>query len=253
MKKLITIVALAAFCMPIQAADWKFKVQHIRTPLLRDQEGTLVIGAADVQYQSKGEKQPLRWGFGDIQQFKLEPSYLEILTYQDQKWRFGKDKIFRFKILEGSVDTELSHFLRQRIAGVFVTAILPRDFENPVYKVPVRHRLAGRDSQGMLEVYNDKVMYRSDSKQESRIWTYQQIESFAFPSLREFEVVTDEKKFGGPTRTFRFQLKEVLPESIYDYLWIRIYGSAYYPAERRPSDLSPVDNAPAASHSITGD
>lgn len=252
MRKLIGALMLALLCGPLEAADWTFKVKHLRTPLARDHPGTLVIGADNIQYQQEGEKEPLRWDFGEIQQLKLEPAQVEILTYKEQKWKFGKDALFRFQLLDGSVDAELSRFLRRKITGVFVTAIVPESYQNPAYTAPVRHRLIGRDSEGVLEVYADRIVYRAESKQKSRSWTYEQIESFAFPSRREFELVTDEKKLGGPTRTFRFQLKQPLPESIYDYLWVRVHGSSYYPYEKPPANDRPSVTPPPGNPSVAG-
>ncbi|HEV8130940.1 MAG TPA: hypothetical protein VGQ81_06795 [Acidobacteriota bacterium] len=238
MKRLITfltILLLTALHVLAQSTVWQFKVEHIRT--LRNQHGTVTVDNVGIKYKSDREKRSLAWTFSDIQQLTLEPPYFEILTYEDQKWKLGKDRIYRFKILEGSIDARLSDFLRQRMTGTFVTAIVPEASEEPEYRVPVKHRLVLGGSEGILEVYDDRVVYRSQSSRDSRVWTYRQIESFAFPSAREFELQTDEKEFGGPTRTFRFYLKEALPDSAYDFLWMRIHGSSYFPSGRRPATV----------------
>jgi hypothetical protein len=238
MRRLITFLAillLTAPYVPAQSAGWQFKVEHIRS--LRNHYGTLTVDNVGIKYKSDRDKRSLAWKFRDIQQLKLEPPFFEILTYEDQKWKLGKDRIYRFKIIEGSIDARLSDFLRQRISGTFVTAIAPETSDEPEYRVPVKHRLVLGGSEGILQVYDDRVVYRSQSARDSRVWTYRQIESFAFPSAREFELLTDEKEFGGPTRTFRFQLKEPLPESAYDFLWVRINRSHYLPSGRFPATV----------------
>lgn len=232
---LFCLLLLSSLIVPAQSAGWQFKVEHIRA--WRNHHGILNVNNAGIEYKSDAEKKPHLWTFRDIQQLTLEPPYFEILTYEDQKWKLGKDRIYRFKILEGSIDARLSDFLRQRTTGTFVTAIVRETSEEPEYRVTVKHRLVLGGSEGILEVYDDRVVYRSQSSRDSRVWTYRQIESFAFPSAREFELLTDEKEFGGPTRTFHFQLKEPLPESAYDFLWVRIHGSSYFPSGRRPATV----------------
>lgn len=245
MRKLFHVLPtllVLVFFTPARAAGWELKVEH--TSAWHNNRGVLIIDIDGVEYKPTGDEQSSRWKFGEIQQLRLEPQRVEILTFEDRKWRLGKDRVFLFKLLESSVDAELSNFLRHRISGVFVTAIVPKITEAPAYKVEVRHRLIFGGSAGVLEVYEDRVVYRSESDRHSRVWTYDQIESFAFPSPREFELVTDEKRLGGPTRTFRFQLKDALPESVYDYIWVRVRGSKHdlfrrqFPERRVPGNRS---------------
>jgi len=225
MRKLVYLLPalLVVLCFtPARAADWQFKVERI-SAAWKDQVGALIIDGDGIAYKPAEGKQASHWKFGQIQQLKLEPQRIEILTYEDRKWRLGKDRVFLFKLLEGSIDTELSDFLRHKTSGVFVTAIVPKSANGPAYEVEVKHRLTFGGSDGTLQFYSDRVVYRSESDRHSRVWTYDQIEAFGLPSAREFELVTEEKQFGGPTRTFRFQLKDTLPESIYDYLWLRVH------------------------------
>lgn len=214
----------------VQRVERQFKVEHVR--LWRNQQGILRINDSGFRYESHDGKDQRAWKFDEIQQLKLKPQGIEMLSYKDQKWQFGRDKMDRFRILEGTVDARTSEFLREQIAGIFVTAILPEPSVQPAYQVPVKHLRAGQGSIGLLEIYDDRILYRSEAA-DSRSWTYSQITAFAIPSKRELELVTDEKKLGGPGRTFRFQAREAIAESIYDYLWVRLYGSSYYPREKR--------------------
>lgn len=232
MKRILGFITLLVLMPALNAGsvEGEFKVEHVR--LWRNQEGTLRINDLGFLYESRDRKDRRSWKFDEIQQLKLETDRIEILTYKDQKWQFGKDKIYRFKILEGAIDAPTSEFLREKITGVLVTAILPEPSAPPVYQVPVKHLRTRHGSTGILEIYDDRILYRSEAA-DSRSWTYGQITAFAIPSKRELELVTDEKKLGGPTRTFRFQARETIPETVYDYLWVRLYGSSYYPREKR--------------------
>jgi hypothetical protein len=42
--------------------------------------------------------------------------------------------------------------------------------------------------------------------------------------------VSDVPMTGGPTEVYNFQLLEEMPAGVYDYLWIRLHPSSYYPA-----------------------
>lgn len=243
MRKLVHLLPalLVVLCFtPAQAADWQFKVERI-SAAWKDHVGALIIDGDGIEYKPAEGKQASHWKFGQIQQLKVELQRIEILTFEDQKWRLGKDRVFRFKLLESSIDAEVSDFLRHRISGVFVTAIVPKSSDGPAYEVDVKHRLTLGGSGGTLQIYSDRVVYRSESDRHSRVWTYDQIEAFDFTSAREFELVTAEKQLGGPTRTFRFQLKEALPESSYDYLWVRVHRSKYDSFKRRPFEQHAPD------------
>ncbi|MBI4445567.1 MAG: hypothetical protein HY645_06605 [Acidobacteria bacterium] len=231
MKIMVACIVSLVLMQPLFGQQvWEFEAEWLR--LGRNQKGILKITGTEIEYVRKERR--LSWRLDDIQQLKLEPQKIEILTYEDQKWRFGKDRKFRFKVSE-PFSAELSEFLRSRISGVFVSALLPAQEERAAFLLPVKHQKFLSGSEGVLQILGDRIVFRSEDPEDSRSWLYREIQSFAITSDRELELVSEEKSTGGPTRTFRFQVKALIPEGVYDYLWVRIFGSSYYPPERKTS------------------
>lgn len=192
----------------------------------RDQSGQLNFLPDGIEFQPEGGGAPLRWSFPDIQQLKLSPGRLQLRTYEDRPWLLGSDRSYSFSFSQSCLGEEGIRFLREKISGVLVDGLSQREPEEKRYEAAVKLRRTWRGEQGRLEIGDREIAFRTQSEGQSRVWTYDQILSFALPSRRELELTTDEMKFGGPTRTFRFQLKTPLPDSIYDYLWVRVHGRA---------------------------
>ena len=223
LSKRVVFWLLFAAAPPLRASDWTLEVEHARA--LRNRRGVLTVGSDAIAYRGDREKEPLVFEYSAIQQLKLELRWLEILTYSDSRWLLGRDRRYRFKITGVEADPGLAEFLRSRVTGVFVSAIAAAPEETPAYSIQVKHLGIVEGSEGVLEMYAGRVLYRTAAPGGSRTWTYGQIESFAMPSRRQLELLTDEKKRGGPTRTFRFQLKQAAPETLYDFLWPRVHGA----------------------------
>ena len=42
------------------------------------------------------------WRYSDLRQIKIEsPTSIELVSYEDQKRMFGRDRVFKFKAIEG--------------------------------------------------------------------------------------------------------------------------------------------------------
>ncbi len=68
------------------------------------------------------------------------------------------------------------------------------------------------------------------SKTGKAVRRFGDIERFSRPDRFRFQIVSYVPKAGGPTEAYNFQLMEDLPEGAYDYLWVRLHLSSYYPA-----------------------
>lgn len=227
-------LVLALFWWPplVPAQQFEFSVEHQHT--LRNCRGTLVITPDKIEYKTSHKKDSRVWEYVNIRQIKVEsPTALEIVTYEDQRRMLGRDRIFKFRLLEGQITPEVSALLMAKATHPLVTSVMPVSGGSPTFEVPVKHLHAFGGCEGVLRIYPDRVTYESkDKPSDSRYWRYMDIQHFGHPTRYRFEITTFEDKFGGPTTVYNFQLKEDFPEGAYDYLWVRVYPMKYYPYEK---------------------
>jgi|GEM_PF-732516 len=243
MKRLILVTLALTFLTPKAAGQsFEFPVERGRT--FRNHRGTLVITPDGIEYKTSQKNESRSWRYTDIRQIKIEsPTELEILTYEDQRRMLGRDRIFRFRLLEGKITPALSALLVARAARPVATSVSPATGGEPKFETAVKHLHALGGCEGALKIYPDRVAYESaKTGAHSRYWRYSDIQGFGHPSRYRFEITTYEDKFGGPAKVYDFQLKEDLPAPAYDYVWVRVN-----PAELYPYGKSATDNALAST------
>src|SRR6266536_5304713 len=93
--------------------------------------GTLTIDDTGVSFEQKVEeskKRPKhpevwRWEYPDIQQLKVSPKSLSVLTYKDNKWKLGADREYDFDLVSEKDFEEAYNVLKNRLDQRFVAAI----------------------------------------------------------------------------------------------------------------------------------
>jgi hypothetical protein len=232
MKRIVIGMGLLILCAANStlAQSYEFKVERDRT--LRNQQGKLIISPEKIEYQTDREGESRAWRYAELRQIKVESARrIELVSYEDQKWKLGLDRVFKFKVLEGEITPAVSALLMERAARPLVTSLLPAPEAAPAFEAPVKHlrRFGGRI--GTLKIYPDRVVYESqDAPSDSRYWRYGDIRNFSQSDRFRFEIVTFEDKFGGP-KAYNFQLREELPAAAYDYVWARVYPSKFHRGE----------------------
>ena len=217
--------------VPALADEFKYSVRHRH--VMKDCRGMLLINQDGVEYKASKTTDSRKWTFNDIRALEIKsPTEISIITYEDQKRWAGKDRIFEFSLLEQKATPELSAFLLSRVKRPMKLAVLPEDSGKPEYEIPVKHLRPISGSRGTLKIYSDKVIYATTTVGDSRYWRIQDIERFSQPDRFRFEIVSYAPKAGGPTEAYSFQLMEDLPEGVYDYLWVRLHPSSYYPESK---------------------
>jgi hypothetical protein len=244
MWRLTTILIAVSFfaAQPTKAQSNEFTVEHEHT--LRSCRGKLIITPEKIEYQTDYKDHSRTWRYTDLRQIKVESSkQLELVSYEDQKWRAGLDRVFKFKLLEGEITPALSSLLMKKATHPLVTSVLPTDEGAPTFETPVKHLHRFGGCIGTLKIYPDRVVYESkEMPSDSRYWRYGDIQNFSQSERFRFEIASFEDKFGGP-KSYNFQLREELPASAYDYVWARVYPSKFHrddhlaqpAAESRPS------------------
>src|SRR2546428_6657132 len=175
MKKLmLTTFALTFFLAPKLAAAQSFEFPGEQARLLRNHRGTLVITVDGIEYRTGEKNESRSWRYNDIQQIKIEsPTELEILTYEDQRRMLGRDRIFRFILLEGKITPEVSALLVAKAARPVATSVAPVTGGEPKFESAVKHLHAFGGCEGALKIYPDRVAFESaETAAHSRYWRY---------------------------------------------------------------------------------
>ena len=173
--------------------------------------------------EGKGSIHSREWKYAEIQQLELSPGSLRILTYEDQKWKLGRDREYVFDQLpEGFAESVYLRW-RDRLDQRFV-ADLPDKNVVSLWERPVKLLGRLRGSHGVLRAGTERVVYQTESPEQSRTWRFADIENIASAGPFDLSIVTREHHgtANAGIREFRFQLKERLPEAQFNDLWRRL-------------------------------
>jgi hypothetical protein len=216
---------------PVWAQSFQYPVKHRH--IRKDCRGVLIITPERVEYRTDNKNDSRKWKYEEIRTIEIKsPTEISLVTYEDQKRWLGKDRIFDFILVEKKAAPELSSFLLAHVKRPMKLAVLPEETGKPTYELPVKHLGTISGTQGVLLVYPDKVVYKTTAAGDSRYWRISDIERFSQPDRYRFEIVSYVPKTGGPNEVYNFQLFEDLPEGVFDFLWVRLHPSSYYPESK---------------------
>ncbi len=198
------ILAGVAGVAALSAAQFPVRHEHLR----KGCAGSMTIDASGVSFAgSRGHA--WKWPFQEIQQLKISPEAVTVLTYEDTKLKLAGSRRFVFT---GAVPAaELYPLLRDRMDQRLVAAIAVDP--GAAWSVPVK--LLGPGSQGAVAFGADSVVYSTTAPGSSRTWRYTDIDSISSAGAFDLSVTTLEG-------TFHFQLKQPLAEGRYDELWMQV-------------------------------
>ena len=233
MFRSITVLIFVFSITPISLAQsFEYAVKHHHT--IKDCRGTLKITAEGVEYQASRSNDSRKWTFDGIRNLEIKsPTEIAVITYEDQMRWAGKDKVFAFTLLDKKATPELSEFLLAHVKRPMELAVFPEETEKPAFELRVKHLHTIVGAMGVLRIYSDKVIFQSSKEGDSRYWRLSDIERCSQPDRYRFQIVSYLPQAGGPTEVFNFQLMGDLPDGVYDYLWVRLHPSSYYPVIRR--------------------
>jgi len=222
MKNLLLLLLLLLWFTPAFAAiPESFNVEHDH--LLRSCRGELFFNENNVVFKSENKKHERTWDYGEIQQIEIHPGRISVLTYEDRKIEFGADRVFTFKLVDGTVTEDLVQALEGKLQRPVISSILPSGAE-PVFQIPVRHRKFLDDDEGVLEIGEAYLAYRTAAKNGSRVWRYDELLSIGSTGSFQLRLGALEKTGGeyGEERNYVFDLKRRLSAEEYDFLWEKI-------------------------------
>ena len=217
------IICLALPGFPLRA-ETRLSVRHDHG--LRSCRGELVFSEQQVEYITTNKKDARVWKYADIQQVGLlSEKKISVVSYEDQKLAFGKDKRFRFGLLEGAIPESLWSFLQTRLSRPLVSERIPTGIVSKA-EIPVKHQHALGGCQGVLKIGELFVIYETPDKQDSRIWRFEDISSMGSTGPFQLRLTSMERtgwEIGGE-KNFIFDLKRRLESDVYDFIWWKING-----------------------------
>ncbi len=220
MKQVFILFALSFTLGPARATTFQVKHDHLRGSC----EGDLIFNEATVEYRTRKAEHAHVWNYEDIQQVEIAPGRISILTYENKRIALGADRIFSFKVISGELNDDFRRQIQGKLSRPLVSSIVP--VQAPArYTIPVRHRRAlGGDSEGVLELAGDYVVYRSRKPKDSRIWLYEDLLSFGSTGPFQLRLGALQKTGGeyGEERNYVFDLKRRLKPEEYDFIWEKI-------------------------------
>jgi hypothetical protein len=219
-KRIGAILILAASMAWAQPFSYTVRHEHLHGGVT----GTVRVTADSIAFEEQGKHtaHSREWKFSDIQQLSLSATQLRVLTYEDRKWQLGLDREYVFDRLPEGLVSELYPLFAKTLDQRFVAGLADEGV-HPLWQMGAKLR----GTQGTLMVGEDRIVYQTSARGESRTWRFEDIESISTGGLFDFSITTLERsgwRQAGSTE-FHFELKEALHEDRYNQLWRRLNES----------------------------
>jgi hypothetical protein len=224
LRKLALSTAVALVWAGAPALAQPFELVVKKDQFFGSSDGTLVFGAERVVYETVDTDDARQRAYEEIKQVQiLSPTRLTIKTYEDQGWmRFGADRTFEFEVTEGAASPDLVAFLWDHLDLPVVAAVLPAAGAPPRLTVPVKLRQRLQGSHGVVQLYEDRLVYVTDRAEHGRAWRPADLRMVYQPDRHRLNI--DAYEGGGDrTRTFSFDLKQPLPAGFLESVWQWVY------------------------------
>jgi hypothetical protein len=218
-----TGAALAVLlCSTFAAAEpLTFAVRHRH--LRHEGQGSLRVTEDGIRYEEsgKGAAHSRQWKFEEIEQLTLGTATLRVRTYEDRRWPLS-EREFVFEGVPREASDEMYTVFRARLDQRFVAALADAAVQ-PKWEVSVKLLGHAGRSQGVLLIGTDRVVYRTEARDQARTWRIPDIEMVSSSGPFDLTITTFERA-GGPEsrRDFHFNLKRALAEHEYQALWRRV-------------------------------
>ena len=222
--KLPTLLLLA---LSLAGAETSFDAKW-KKAVRPDVSGTLSVHEQGIRFQPEKEnKQVLEWSFEDVQHLdRASPTEVAIQSYSDSISRLGRDRWYRFVLVDSTFSDELHARVVNRI-GRPATDRVVREPADAEVAIPAKNVRLLRGSEGMLYFTPEWVIYSTERRGHSRAWRLDRdVEAVwsSDPYRLEVHVLGRSEAFARQTDVYRFSLKQRLDRSYYDELRIRLHS-----------------------------
>jgi hypothetical protein len=233
----LALLAPAAFGEQLRYEVWHGQSRVARVPphiKKVGERGTLTVTDSGISFaesptEGKQPKHPhaWHWDYQDIQQLKIAPNSMTVLTYKDNKWKLGADRAYEFDLASDGTFANAYELLKGRLDQRLVGAILENCVSDVLWEIPVKHLLRFGGDEGVLQVGASEIVYKSARPRESRTWRYADIDNISSSGPFQLGITTFEraKLDYGSRKEFNFELKQRLDDARYNDLWLRLNRS----------------------------
>lgn len=192
-----------------------------------DARGEIQITEKGIAFSEANGKNRHEWSYQDLQSFdRLSKSEFVLLTYEDQRWKLGRDREYQFKITSGELSDELFESIRQHLAKP-VTDRVVDEIGKVEYRLPVKHLHTLGGCEGELIFAPEAIYYSTPNKKDAREWRLkEEVQSIwsADPYSLELHVYENNRREFSRTRVYNFTLKKPLDPIFYRNLKLELYG-----------------------------
>ena len=193
--------------------------KHLRKGAL----GRIEIGAAGIAFTEPGRHavHSREWKYEDIQQLTLSPAALTVLTYDDQKWQFGRDREYVFDQLPQGFAARIYPAIQNRLGPRFAAHLRETELQTE-WEIPAKFLRRFGGTQGTLLAGTDRIEFKAGK--DSFTWLLADIENISTASPFDLSIMTLERSgvLHSSTVEYRFQLKAALSEDRYNELWRKV-------------------------------
>jgi hypothetical protein len=220
-------VLLCLFLLIPQSLSGQTLTVTLKKRLWPDGHGKVQIGEKAITYEASKKDESRTWPYPDIQHFdRISTKEFVILTYEDRRLAFGRDRQFQFVITEGELDDDLFRTITARLGKPVTDRVVPAEVAAE-YSVPVKHLHTLGGCEGVLKFTRDTIYYITDHHEDARQWKLgRDVQSIwsADPYQLEIHAYDNNRREFSRTRVYNFQLKEALNQDFYRDLKLEIYG-----------------------------
>ena len=219
--------ALAALLVPLASAQtYTYEVRH--QDWHGGAKGTLRISPDSIAFEEHGKKgkaDPRQWSYEEIQQLTIGKSEVRVLTYEDSKWKLGRDREYVFDRIPSDLATEVYPLLSGTLDQRLVAAVADPQAA-PEWKIGAKLTQNLKGTTGTLAAGPDLIVFDTKKPDEARSWRIADIQNVTSSGPFDLTITTGEKGgvFRGE-RQFHFQLQQALSEDQYNALWRRVNRS----------------------------
>ena len=222
----MTILILLLIAWPLGAAATSFEATW-RKAMRPDVDGTLTIREGGIAFQPrKKSKQALEWSFEDVQHLdRLSPTEFAIQSYTDSIMRIGRDRWYRFTLLDGTFSDELHARVVARI-GKPATDRVAREPADAELAIPAKQVRFMKGSQGTIYLTPEWIIYSTEARGASRAWRLDRdVETVwsSDPYRLEVHVLGGSEAFVRRAEVYRFSLKRPLGTPQLSRLRMKLY------------------------------
>jgi len=191
-----------------------------------DARGEIRITQEGIGFQATNGKTSRTWAYRDIQTFdRRSKTEFVILSYEDQRWKLGRDRSYHFRVTSGELTDELFGQIRDRMAKPVTDRVLG-EVSGAEYQLPVKHLHSLGGCEGQLIFTPEAIYYETEHAEDARAWRLtSEVESLwsGQPYELELHVYEHNRREFRRTRVFKFSLKEPLDPEFYRDLKLKLY------------------------------